>query len=297
MDAAADQIRGETKSAQRRRSRGPGSWATITVTQAVLIIYALIVVIPVLWMLLSSLKTNHQFLFEPFAIPSTLHFENYAKAWNEDAIGRYFVNSVIVVCFGTFFTVLLSAMSAYVLARFEFPGRTLIYYSFVLGLSFPVILAIVPLFFIVQALQLLGTLQGMVIVYVAYSLPFTVFFLTTFFRTLPLEIAEAGLIDGCSQFGVFFRLMLPLASPGLVSMAIFNVLGQWNQFLLPLVLDTNQNNYLLAQALANIAEIQSYHANYVELFAGLTIAVLPVFILYAILQGRIQAGLTAGAVK
>lgn len=297
MEAAAERIPGETTVRRRRGSRGPGGWATITVTQAVLIIYALIVVLPVLWMLLSSLKTNHQFLYQPFAIPTTLHFENYPRAWNEDAIGRYFINSVIVVCFATFFTVALSAMCAYVLARFEFPGRTVIYYGFVLGLSFPVILAIVPLFFIVQALQLLGTLEGMVIVYVAYSLPFTVFFLTSFFRTLPVEIAEAGLIDGCSHFGVFFRLMLPLASPGLVSMAIFNVLGQWNQFLLPLVLDTNQNNYLLAQALANIAEVQSYHANYVELFAGLTIAVLPVFVLYAILQGRIQAGLTAGAVK
>lgn len=289
---------GTPSTAAHRRGRAPGSWVSLSLTQVVLIVYGLIVVLPVLWMLVSSLKTNGQFLFHPFALPTGLHFENYVKAWNEDSIGRYFINSVIVVFFGTLFTLVFSSMCAYVLARFEFPGRTVLYYSFVLGLSFPVIIAIVPLFFIVQSLQLLGTLQGMVIVYVAYSLPFTVFFLTSFFRTLPVEIAEAGLIDGCSQFGVFFRLMLPLASPGLVSMGIFNVLGQWNQYLLPLVLDSsNQNNYLLAEGLANIAEVQSYHANYVELFAGLTIAILPVFILYALLQGRLQAGLTAGAVK
>jgi N-acetylglucosamine transport system permease protein len=282
----------------RRRGQGPGSWASMTITQLVLILYALIVVLPVLWVLLSSLKTDHQFLYEPFALPTHLQFGNYVQAWSQDNIGRWFVNSVIVVAVSTLFTVLLSSMCAYVLARYEFPGRNVIYYGFVLGLSFPVILAIVPLFFIVQGLGLLGSLPGLMIVYVAYSLPFTVFFLTSFFRTLPLEIAEAGLIDGSTHFGVFFRLMLPLASPGLVSMVIFNVLGQWNQYLLPLVLDsTNQSNYVLAQGLANLSQIESYHANYVELFAGLTIAILPIFVLYTVLQNRLQAGMTAGAVK
>ncbi|MGH7911903.1 MAG: carbohydrate ABC transporter permease [Candidatus Dormibacteraceae bacterium] len=288
----------EAVATTRRRRGGPGGWASMTVTQVILIVYALIVVLPVLWMLLSSLKTNHQFLYQPFALPTHLQFSNYARAWTADNIGRWFINSVIVVVVSTFFTVLLSSMCAYVLARYEFPGRNVIYYAFILGLSFPVILAIVPLFFIVQGLGLLGSLPGLIIVYVAYSLPFTVFFLTAFFRTLPMEIAEAGLIDGSTHFGVFFRLMLPLAMPGLVSMTIFNVLGQWNQYLLPLVLDsTNPNNYVLAQGLANLSQIESYHANYVELFAGLTIAILPIFVLYAILQNRLQAGMTAGAVK
>jgi N-acetylglucosamine transport system permease protein len=194
-------------------------------------------------------------------------------------------------------TLLLSAMTAYVLARYDFFGRQLIYYSFILGIAFPVFLAIVPLFFVVQGLGLLGTYPGLILVYVAYSLPFSVFFLTSFFRTLPTEIAESGLIDGCSHFGVFFRLMLPLASPGLISIGIMNFLGMWNQYLLPLVLNPDPTKAVLAQGLAALAINQGYRGNWGQLFAGLTIAMMPILIVYATLQNRLQAGLTVGAIK
>jgi N-acetylglucosamine transport system permease protein len=248
-------------------------------------------------MVYSSIKTDRDIFFSPWSLPSTLHFDNFARAWTQASIGRYFLNSLIVIPCAIVLTLLLSSMTSYVLARYRFLGNRFIYYAFILGITFPVFLAVVPLFFTVHDLGLLNTFPGLILVYVAYSLPFSVFFLTTFFKTLPDEIAEAGLIDGASHFGIFFRLMLPLATPGLVSIGIFNFLGMWNQYLLPIALNTNQNNYLLAQGLVFLTVSQGYHSDYSALFAGLTITTLPVLVVYIALQNRLEAGLTAGAIK
>jgi N-acetylglucosamine transport system permease protein len=270
---------------------------SLSLTQIILIAWAIMVIFPFVWMIYSSFKTNNQIFGSPWGLPTSLYWENFLSAWTTASIGRYFVNSIIVVGFSLALTLMLSAMTAYVLARYEFFGRQLIYYSFILGLAFPVFLAIVPLFFVVQGLGLLGTYPGLILVYVGYSLPFSVFFLTSFFRTLPSEIAESGLIDGCSHFGVFFRLMLPLATPGLLSIGIFNFLGMWNQYLLPLVLNPDPTKFVLAQGLAALAINQGYRGNWGQLFAGLTIAMMPILIVYATLQSRLQAGLTVGAIK
>lgn len=270
---------------------------SLGVTQIILVVWAIMVIFPFVWMIYSSFKTNNQIFGSPWGLPTSLHWDNFVSAWTTASIGQYFVNSIIVVGFSLVLTLMLSAMTAYVLARYEFLGRQLIYYSFILGIAFPVFLAIVPLFFVVQGLGLLGTYPGLILVYVAYSLPFSVFFLTSFFRTLPTEIAESGLIDGCSHFGVFFRLMLPLASPGLISIGIFNFLGMWNQYLLPLVLNPDPSKFVLAQGLAALAINQGYRGNWGQLFAGLTIAMMPILVAYATLQNRLQSGLTVGAIK
>jgi N-acetylglucosamine transport system permease protein len=192
---------------------------------------------------------------------------------------------------------LLGAMVAYVLARYEFPGRNLIYYTFVTGMTFPIFLALVPLFFVVQNVGMLGTYHGLILVYTAYALPFTVFFMTSFFRTLPGALAEAALLDGCSHAGVFFRIMLPLARPGMISVGILNFLGLWNQFLLPLVLMPDNERYVLSQGLAVLAANQGYRSDWSALFAGLVIALLPVLAVYIAFQRRIQDGLNVGALK
>jgi N-acetylglucosamine transport system permease protein len=248
-------------------------------------------------MFYSSFKSDKEIFFSPWKLPSVLHFDNFARAWNQAQIGHYFLNSVIVVAVSIVLTLLLASMTSYVLARYEFLGNRVIYYAFILGITFPAFLALVPLFFVVRNLGLLGTYPGLILVYVAYSLPFSVFFLTSFFRTLPTEIAEAGLIDGASHFGIFFRLMLPLATPGLVSIGIFNFVGMWNQYLLPLVLNTDQSHFVLAQGLVYLAVSQGYQSDWSALFAGLTIALLPVLAVYVVLQNRLQAGLTVGAIK
>jgi N-acetylglucosamine transport system permease protein len=184
-----------------------------------------------------------------------------------------------------------------VLTRFDFPGRTFIFYLFIAGMMFPVFLALVPLFFLVRDLHMIATYQGLILVYIAYSLPFTIFFLTGFFKTLPNEVAEAAIVDGAGQYRVFFDIMLPMAKPGLIAMGIFNFLGQWNQYLLPTILMPDEHKYVISQGLAVLAIQQGYQNDYSALFAAMTITMIPTLLIYIIFQRRLESGLTAGALK
>lgn len=267
-------------------------------SHAFLLLWALLTALPLLWMTISSLKSDAEILGDPWGLPGALRFENWARAWTEAHIGQYFLNSAVVVAGSLSLTMLLGATAAYVFARYEFPGRQVAYYLFVGGMMFPVFLALVPLFFVVRDIGLFGTWTGLILVYAAYSLPFTVFFLTAFFRTLPTAVAEAALIDGCGHFRLFFRVMLPMARPGLISVAIFNFLSHWNQFILPQVLmQGDESKWVLAQGLAALAVSQGYQGDFSGLFAGLTIAMLPVLVVYVVFQRQIQSGLTAGQLK
>ncbi len=282
---------------EKRRNLLSGESIFGGVSQVVLVIWALMVILPFAWMVMTSFKTDPEIIFSPWSFPDSLQWNNFQRAWDEARIGTYFKNTIIVVSFSVFFTLLVSSMTAYVLARFEFPGSRWLFYLFMAGLMFPVFLALVPLFFVVKDLGMLGTYRGLILVYVAYSLPFSVFFLTGFFKTLPSELAEAAIVDGASHYRVFFGIMLPLAKPGLLAIGIFNVLGQWNQFILPLVLNPDPNNYLLTQGLAFLAIQQGYQNDYSALFAALTITMIPILTVYIIFQRRLEAGLTAGALK
>lgn len=274
----------------RDHRAAPGDRAFNIVAHIVLVLWALIVILPLLWTIMSSFKDSLSILASPFSLPKSLNFDNFARAWTTAGIGRYFLNTVLVVGVALVLVMLLGAMAAYVLARFQFPGRRIIYYAFIAGLTFPLFLAIVPLFFILQSLHLLGTYPGLILTYVAFALPFTVFFLYAFFRQLPEEISEAAAIDGAGDFRTFFGIMLPMAKPGLVSVAIFNFLGLWNQYLIPVVLNTDRDKYVLAQGLANMQAQQGYQTDWSGMFASVTITILPVLIVYVIFQRQLQGG-------
>jgi N-acetylglucosamine transport system permease protein len=262
--------------------------------------WALLTTLPLVWAVLSSFKSDEEILTDPWGLPGELRWENWGRAWNEAHIGRYFLNSAIVVGGALFLTMLFGAMAAYVLARYRFRGSRVVYYAFVGGMMFPVFLALVPLFFVVKNLGLLGTLPGLILVYAAYSLPFTVFFLTAFFRTLPNSVAEAAMVDGCGHYGLFFRVMLPMARPGLVSVGIFNFLFQWNQYVLPIVLmqgEGAENRWVLAQGLTALAVNEGYRGDFSGLFAGMSIAMLPVLIGYIAFHRQVQSGLAAGQLR
>ncbi|MFE1784666.1 carbohydrate ABC transporter permease [Streptomyces sp. NPDC059506] len=280
------------------RGGGPGEGALDLLSHGFLVLWAVLAAGPLLWAVMTSFKTSEQILESPWSLPDALHFENWSRAWQTADMGQYFLNSAVVVAGSLAGTMLLGSMAAYVLARFTFPGNRLLYFLFVGGMSFPVIMAIVPLFFVMKNLSLLNTAHGLILVYIAYSLPFTVFFMTSFFRTLPQSVAEAAMIDGASHTRTFFQVMLPMANPGLVSVGIFNFLGQWNQYLLPLALNVeNEDEQLLTQGLAALAVSQGYDGDWAGLFAGLTLAMLPVLVVYVVFQRQVQAGLTAGALK
>jgi N-acetylglucosamine transport system permease protein len=266
-------------------------------SHGLLILWSVIVIVPMLWVLLSSFKSTSEILSSPFALPDKWRFENYAHAWTDANIGKYFLNSVIVVVSALFLVMLLGAMCAYILARFEFPGRRLIYYVMLAGLTFPVFLAIVPLFFQLQNFGLLNTRPGLILTYVAFALPFTVFFLYAFFRSLPHDVYEAALIDGAGDWRAFFQVMLPMASPGMAAVAIFNFLGLWNQFLLPVALNTNQDKWVLTQGMSAYASSQVYDIDYGALFAAIVVTVVPVLIVYIIFQRRIAGSVSQGTFR
>jgi N-acetylglucosamine transport system permease protein len=188
-------------------------------------------------------------------------------------------------------------MAGYVLARYVFPGNRIIFYGFMGGMLFPIMLSLVPLFFLMQSLKIIDSHFGLILVYTAYSLPFTVFFMTGFFKTIPTELLEAAIIDGANNLQLFVQIVLPLAQNGLVSMGIFNFLGQWNQYILPLVLLTSNEKYVLSQGLAFLQHQQRYQSDWSGLFAAIVIVMLPTMIVYVIFQNQIQRGLTVGALK
>lgn len=280
----------------RKEKKGEGAVLNVF-SHGVLILWAFMVVIPLLWAVMASFKDDNSILSTPWALPDKLHFDNWSRAWTQAHMSDYFLNTILVVGGSLIGTLLLGSMAAYVLARFEFPGNRFIYYLFIGGMSFPIMLALVPLFYVMNNLSLLNTTHGLILVYIAYSLPFTVFFLTSFFRTLPSSVAEAAMIDGASHTRTFFQVMLPMARPGLISVGIFNFLGQWNQYMLPTVLNTDPDKRVLSQGLVELATSQGYKGDWSGLMAGLVMAMLPVLAAYIVFQRQVVAGLTAGALK
>lgn len=290
--------RKETTDSPRRDGSSTGGATLNVFSHAFLVLWVVLAAGPLVWVALTALRPSVEILSDPMGWPSSLHWENFSNAWTEASIGQYAVNSLIILAGSLTGTMLLGSMAAYVIARFTFPGNRFIFLLFAGGMMFPVILALVPLFAVMENFGLLDTRPGLMIAYIAYSLPFTVFFLTSFFRTLPTGVQEAAMVDGASHTRTFFQIMLPMAKPGLVSIGIFNFLGQWNQYLLPLLLNNEEeSSYVLPQGLANLAVTQGYRGDWGALFAGLTIAMLPVLVVYAVFQRQVQAGLTAGALK
>ena len=282
---------------ETKRDQRAGRLASHTFVNISLVFWAALVILPMIWLVYSSFKTDQEIFFEPWALPGAPQWDNFERAWVAAHIGQYFINSLKAVIPSLALTLALSSMTAYILARFQFPGNRALFYLFMAGMLFPVFLALVPLFFLAKELALLNSFLGLTLVYTAYSLPFTIFFLTGFFKTLPSELHEAALIDGANEYQVFFRVMLPLAQPGLVTMAIFNFLGMWNQYILPLVLMSERENYVLPQGLSFLLHQQYYKSDWSALFAALTIIMIPTLVVYVIFQSQIQKGVTVGALK
>ncbi|MEE2522591.1 carbohydrate ABC transporter permease [Pseudarthrobacter sp. J75] len=267
--------------------------AVASVSHIVLALWSLIVILPLAWTFMSSFKTSSEIFASPFALPEVWKFENYVRAWTEAGIGAAFMNSVIVVVVSLVVVMLLGAMCAYVLARFVFWGSKAIYILMLAGLTFPMFLAMVPLFGVLRGFGLLNQLPGLMLTYIAFALPFTVFFLFSFFKSLPVEIAEAAAIDGAGEWRTFFQVMLPMAKPGLASVAIFNFLGLWNQFLIPVTLNS-AGPKVLSQELFAFAGQMGYQVDFGALFAAVTVTVIPVLIAYIFFQRQLQGSVSQG---
>jgi ABC-type glycerol-3-phosphate transport system permease component len=226
-----------------------------------------------------------------------LHWENYATAWVSARMSKYFLNSVSVSVVGVGLTALIASMAAYILARFRFRGSGVLLGIFISGLAIPLELILVPVYLIFHALKLSNSLVALTALYAAVSLPFSIFVLTGFFRTLPRELEEAAVLDGASEYGVFWRVMMPLVRPGLITVSVFNFLFCWNEYMLALFLLSKAENMTVPVGLYNLKSVQGYRGDWVSMFAGLMIVLLPTAVIFLIAQRRIVGGLTLGALK
>ncbi len=267
---------------------------------AVLIAWAFITIFIFIWLLGSSFKTNQEVFGSPWALPTTplqAAGANYGKAWGLAHMNIYFANSVLVTVASVVLVVAVSAPAAYALSRVAFPGNSLVTYYFIAGMGLPFQLIMIPLFVLLARLHLADTLQGLILTYVGVSIPFTILLLTGFFRTLPTELEDAAAIDGCSEFSIFWRVMLPLAGPGLSTAAIFNFVSMWNEFLLAMLIINNDKLRTMPLGVMNIRYSMQYTADWAALFAAVVIVIVPNFLIYLALSERVMSGLTLGASK
>lgn len=267
------------------------------ILQFLFIAYTVIVVYPMVWLLYTSFKSNEELFQSAWSLPKIPMWQNYVNAWKTAQIGDFFWNSIIVTFTTVIVQLIIGAMASYALSRFKFRLNRPLYYFFLAGMMFPIFLGLVPLFFLLKDLGLADTRLGLILVYIASGVPFTVFVMTAFFATIPKELEEAGLIDGCSLYGVFWRIMLPLSKPGLITVAIFTFIAIWNEYILALVLISSQNLKTLPLGIANLVMVTHYRTDWGALFAGLVIVMLPTLLAYAFLQDRITKGITIGALK
>ncbi len=266
-----------------------------TAIQLLLALNGLLMVYPLAVMVLSAFKTNAELFASPFALPESFALTNAMRVWNETNFVRYLGNSAIVTASSVIGILVTGTMAAYAIARYPFRLSTAVFLFFLSGLMVPLKLAIIPLFIQLDALGLIDTRPGLVLVYVAMGLPSAIFILTGFLRTLPSELEEAARMEGASELRIMLRVMLPLARPALVIAAIQNAVPIWNDFFFPLVFITTERLKTLPQGLTVF--MGEYNTDWGVLFAGLSLASLPIIAVYIVLSRQFIEGLTQGAVK
>jgi len=246
-------------------------------------------------MLSSSLKTQDEVFTSMRLLPQSWRFSNYLEAFVQADFGVYFLNSLFYTVVGVFFIVFITSLAAYGFARLEFWGRNALFYILISTLLIPIPGVFIPLYLLLKNLGLLDTRTGLLLCYIAGGLAFGIFLLKSFFDNLPKEIEEAALIDGCSRFGLYWRIALPLARPALATLVIMNSLTIWNEFLLALVVLQDRTKMPIQRGLMVFQG--TFITDYPMLMAGLTIATIPVVVIYLFMQKHIIKGIAAGALK
>jgi raffinose/stachyose/melibiose transport system permease protein len=277
--------------AQRRRGRGVRTLGV----QLLLWGYAAIAFGPLLLVVIGSFRPNAEILRDPIAMPGEVDFDNYTRAWQTASISTYFANSILVTVASVALCVTVSAMAAYALGRWTFRGRALLAAFFIAGLMIPAKLGLLPVFYMFQSLGLIDTRIGLVLLYAASGVPFSVFVIMAFVRSLPTELEEAARLDGAHEGRLFVSIVLPLIRPALAVVAVFQFAPTWNDFFYPLVLLRSDEKYTIPVGLTRF--FGEYAADRGTLFAGLVIALLPLAIVFALATKHIVAGLTAGMFK
>lgn len=261
-----------------------------------LVLFAIIALAPILWVFTTSLKPASEAMkFPPQIIPGKITWENYKFVLTNSYLVRSLINSFIVVIPSSFFSVLISALAAYAFARYRFKGRNALF-NIMLGLfMIPVLMNLIPLYISLQKFNLLNNYLGLILTYQVLIVPLNIFMLKNFFDTIPVELEEAAMIDGCSRFTTLTRVVLPLVWPGLATASILSFRFAWNQFLFPLTFTSQPDLQVFQVAIYNFMGL--YQVNWGYLTAGIVVGMVPIIIILIIFQRKFIEGLTAGAVK
>ena len=261
--------------------------------------FAVLVLYPILLIVSTAVKDPLDVTADPFALFSSVNLMNFLDAWTLGGFSGYFWNTVIITALTLLGTIALSVFAGYALARLYFPGRNLVFLIFITGLMFPFFSVMIPLFYELRDMGLLGTKLGVVLVLIAgasgYGLPIGVFLMRSFYMDLPEELADAARVDGASEFGVFWRVMLPLSGPGVAVLSVLVFFQTWNVFIVPLLYLPGAENRVLATGLYLFASGRTQE--YELTAAGSLIMVVPVVLFFLVFQRLFVRGLTAGALK
>jgi raffinose/stachyose/melibiose transport system permease protein len=266
-----------------------------TLTYLMLAAFAVTTLFPLLWMGYTSLKSNREITMNTFSLPTVWHLENYVNAWQTARIGTYFLNSVVVSLAAVLLTILAGAAAGFILAKFRFRLRGLVYGFFIIGMLIPLQSVLVPLFIQMRDFHLLDNPWSLILSYTAFGLPIAIFLMESFIRSFPDSLIEAAVLDGASIVRIFRSLVLPISSPVIATVSILSFLNNWKEFSFALIFLTKDEKKTLPLGLYNF--LGAYTADYAGLMAALVIASVPLIVLYFLLQEQIIKGMTAGAVK
>ncbi len=259
----------------------------------VLIAFAIIDFYPFFWVLMSSFKDNIAITAEPLALPKSISFSSYIGVWTDVKIGVNFINSIIYSACGVVLIVLLSSMVAYVITR-VLPSK-LLYSYFTLGIMIPIHAILIPTFIIMKQLSIYNTRLGFIVLITASNLSLAIFILTSFMKSIPVELDEAAYMDGCGYFKMFYKIAFPMAKPGLATIGTLTLLNCWNEYLFAYMMLANEKIKTITQGIFALKGL--YHTDYSTLCAGLMIAIIPMMAFFVIFQEQVIGGMTAGAVK
>ena len=264
-------------------------------THAILILFVLVSVLPIFWMWMAAIKPFDPSVNDPFAFPTSVTFEYIKEAWTTGRMGGYMKNSILVAVPRVFVVLLLSSMAGYAFGKLKWKGRNQIFYFILIGMMIPINAMIIPLYYNVQQLGMINTLQAMILPYFGLSMPFACFMMRSFFRELPDELIESATIDGAGKWKAWLYVMLPLTKPALTSLLIFEFMWSWNDYLLPMLMVYDDKYRTLPLGLMYVQG--EYTLNTSLIAAGVTICTVPIIIVYSIFQRSFVDGITAGAVK
>jgi raffinose/stachyose/melibiose transport system permease protein len=284
-----------TENKSRRLIFRPSDWLPEIGRYGVLIFFALIILVPLGLAFLNGLKSNAQVLAHPFALPKPALWSNYGDLLHSSAFWRQTGNSVLVMVSTTLLVIALGSGAAFVFARIQFRGKNVLFTFYVLGLLFPITVAILPVYLLVRRLGLVDTLWGLVLPQVAFLLPLAIVILRNFFLSVPTDLEDASYVDGAGPFEFFFRVLLPLVRPGLAAVAVLTMVFSWNAFFLPLIVINTESRYTLP--LGTMQFQGQFGSDWGRILAFVSLSMIPAVAFYVVAERQIVAGLTAGSLK